>query len=710
MLTQAYNKKSMRKMRTVLSSAFILLGFLSTIQATGQQHPLYQLETRLMKGDKSALFEIATYFDSQKEKIEFLGHHRVESVESDIAKRIVEENSLFTAEEFVVNDSSTTKEFTEFLITNEERIEFSDLATSFLITPLEDRSVTFEIRELSEVKWQEFRDSIAVLLSPDWVKENSIDSLIRQRDPLSLLLISSELFKVRSRFNRYFFRKEEFTNLLQFLTGTEIGVKDVYGEISWHIDKDYHPHSKLNLLIYFSRYYSEYRWDEEQSVFIHPEREIMPIGKEEMLFPLLDNENDSIAMDAFKQLTTCKASKVTALADEYIKARMGSSYAIPSFSYKFLKQIVLLTDYCKSNDIDFIGSKELQQDIALLQTKLSFLERRKLEDELIHSLTLNDITAFEYWALIYERSWGLTYSAGRILDVFYSKNWKKILENDEHLALYLKKSALYDRLGIIGVCNNYLNKFSGSSQLVLDQLKELKTKDEDIRSQIEQVFVQSNSGKSQGAISWRGNYDYKVENLKDTLTDLTNNVLDSSETDDEISLVLSRISYDQIGIALAAIEDYTFQSTWEKYSFMERDWGFFMAGDFEKKETRTEFLKLYSKLSEYELYAYYLDKGGIDYNTRDNHLDYDKVYELLKYNVVNAFVGGGGGADDNEVYSLVKLLELTFETTLDFPEKFCNSNNIYKCNSRRRAKAWMAYLKDKELLRKAHDEPVSFNY
>ena len=46
---------------------------------------------------------------------------------------------------------------------------------------------------------------------------------------------------------------------------------------------------------------------------------------------------------------------------------------------------------------------------------------------------------------------------------------------------------------------------------------------------------------------------------------------------------------------------------------MHRDWGFFMYGEFDKennfnkKEIREEFLSLYSKFSEYELYAYYLD-------------------------------------------------------------------------------------------------------
>lgn len=704
---------------TVRTLTILLLFWLTTKPTVGQDfpiagkdHPIYQLESRLMSGDKSALFEIAPYFDSEKKVIEFLGYHRLETVESEIAKRVVAENTLFTKAEFVITDSSTNKQFSIFLNQNKDNIVFSKLATSFLITPLDKRSVTFEIREVSDYKKQELQDSAITLLSPDWVTENKIDSLIQQQNPISLLLIASELYKIRSRFNRYYFYKEEFTNLLLYLIGTEIGVENEKNEISWHIDKDYSPESKLYLLIYFSKYYSQYSWDANKSVFLNPNHKVKSIGKEELLFQLLNSKNDSIAIDVFTQLTICNSTKVIQLANEYRSSGIDKSYAIPTFPYKFLKQLVMLTEYCNTNEIDFVGTENLRSNIFLLQSQSSFPERRKLEDEIINSLTLDDITAFEYWALIYEKSWGLTYSAGRILDIFYSKNWNKLIADNKYLSCYLKKSALFDELGIIGICNSYLKKFSGSSQSTLTQLKTIQKSDNDIKSQIEKVLFQNNnpnSKKEKGTTSWDGNKNYEVKNLKKQLNELTSNVQDSSKTDDAISKILSQINYSQIPMALAGIEDYPFKTKWNKYSFMERDWGFFMAGDFDKKETRDEFLNLYSNYSEYQLYAYYLNKAEIDYKT-DNRLDYDKIYELLKYDVVVAFVGGGGGTQDNEAYSLVKLLELTFNTTLGYPKKLCNSNNMYGCDSDDRAKAWMTYLTENKLLKQRHDEPISFHY
>jgi hypothetical protein len=60
---------------------FLLLLFLCSIRPDsglfGQafDHPLYALEARIMEGDKDALFEIALYFDSKKDFVEYICLH-----------------------------------------------------------------------------------------------------------------------------------------------------------------------------------------------------------------------------------------------------------------------------------------------------------------------------------------------------------------------------------------------------------------------------------------------------------------------------------------------------------------------------------------------------------------------------------------------------------------------------------------------------------
>lgn len=695
-------------MKTLLLIIITLVPGLTSNTSFGQGHPISALDQKLQNGDKSALFEIAKYFDSKKEVTKFSGYHIIKTNESAVAKRVVNENCIFTSSEITISNDITSTDFLSFLNANKEKITFSKLAHAFLITPLESRSSKVECRELSEAKKKELQAKYTDLLTKEWVKEAEIDSLISKRNSKALLSIASELYKNRNQFN-----KNEYTELLQILMGNEIAVENERKELTWHIDKTYYPDASLNLLIYFASHYSSFKWDEQSAAFRNDEIQVLAIGKEDLLFQLLNNQDDSTALDAFTQLTGCNPAKVMQLADEYQKADIAKSSAIPTFPYKFLKQLVRLTDYCKQNNIDFVGFPELQSTCRKLDSDLSFTERRKLEDSIIQHIPVAEITAFEYWAIINEQSWGITYSAGRILDIFYSRHWSEIVTTEPYLKLFLKKSYLFDQLGIIGICNNYLKKFTNLGQTGIKKLELVQTADREIKKQVEiaKSFCSQSLKLPKDTMKVNnGNRDYNVSNIAKKIKAIKT-TRDPEKMEDELVELLSKITYSQIGEALREIENIQFrESSWKKYTFMERDWGFFIDNTFDTLPTRTSFLALYNRLSEYELYAYYLDKAGIDYKNKDNSLNYDKIFDILKYNVVVAFVGGGGGSNDNEVYAIIKVLELTHKTTLAYPKKLCNSNGIYGCDSQDRAKEWMQFLVTKRLLKENHNEPVSFHY
>lgn len=307
----------------------------------------------------------------------------------------------------------------------------------------------------------------------------------------------------------------------------------------------------------------------------------------------------------------------------------------------------------------------------------------------------------------------MTYSAGRILDIFYSKHFDEILNNSTQLNLYLVKSSLFDKLGIIGICNNYLVKFTNLKNTGLSKLNLIETSDNEVKIQIEKaknicnvsIKPPNDTKKINDA-----NDDFKVDNVRQSILNISK-IKDQEKMEDSLTEFLSKISYYQIEEAINSIEHIDFkESEWKKYSFLERDFGFFTYDNFDTITTRIEFLRDYKKYAEYDFYNNMLLKSGLNYFNIDNTLNYDKIYEALKYNVVVAFVGGGGGKQDNEVYSIIKLLELTHKTTLGYPKKICNSNGIYGCDSQDRANYWMQYLVDKKLLKELHIEPVSFHY
>ncbi len=689
-----------------------LFGQKKPVFNTEPNKPIYEIEQKLKQGNILALFDIAQYFDSLTEVTEFLGYHPIPTTQAEIAKRIVQENCIFTDSEISITKELTTKEFLTFLTGNKDKITFCNLADAFLVTPLEKMTSMVEFRTIPVYKREQLKASYSELLTKEWVVKAKIDSLISINDSKALLLISSELYKIRYRFNIHHFNYNEYIELLQHLLGIDIAVGNEKNNLTWHIDKAFNPKFALNLLIYFTNNYTKFKWNAQSSAFLNEEIQAKAIGREEDLFLRLCDKNRSIAFDAFVQLTTCNSAKVIKLADEYQTAFIEPQSFIVTFPYRFLKQLVILTEYSQQNNVDFVGTAALQSAITRLKSDLNFTDRRKLEDSLINTLQLEDITALEYWALIHESS-RVTYSAGRILDIFYSKHWSELLNNKQHLVHFLKKSYLFKKLGIIGICNNYLAKFTNLGEKGIVPLSTLQTDDIDIIQQIEKAKLLCNKALQPFVEKKKfgnGNRDY---DLSDISAQINSIVTSNSQKNIESKLVelLSQITYSQIGEALRKIENISFtENRWAKYDFMENDWGFFMDNNFDSLPVRNNFLQLYDRLSEYELYAYYLDKAEIDYKYLDNSLNYDKIYDLLKYNVVVAFVGGGSGRQDNEVYSIIKILELTHKTTLGYPKKLCNSNRIYGCDSHSRAGEWMQYLRENKLLKTTHDEPVSFHY
>ena len=135
-------------MKTLLLIMITLISGLTNNKLFGQKHPIYVLEQKLMKGDKSALFDIAKYFDSKKEMTEFLGYHIIHTNESQVAKRIADENCIFTDSEIPVLNNLSSEAFLNFLNTNKDRVIFSKLADAFIITPLESRTSKVEFREI----------------------------------------------------------------------------------------------------------------------------------------------------------------------------------------------------------------------------------------------------------------------------------------------------------------------------------------------------------------------------------------------------------------------------------------------------------------------------------------------------------------------------------------------------------------------------------
>lgn len=700
----------MKKIFFLLSISAI--GYTSYSQKEDLKSKLYKLENGIISGSIDALQELAKYLDDKRPVQELLGYHVYPNTARGIAIRVIEENCLFTNNEFTVDSTITTKSF--LTLFHSSKIVLDDLTGRFLITPIKKWKTAYQLKELSKFDLERMDTAVIKSPYPHWYYENQIDGFLVNKDPQALMWIASAWYKNRFRFNRYDSDDEQFLDLIKNLTHLDVGVPGKNGQITFLYSDDYYDTTRLNYLIYWVNHYADYRWNNKENFFENMKDEAEDKSMEEILFGFLNSEDDSSAIDAYMQLTQLDTSIVVRLSKEFEANKIDNNYSLPTFLYRFLRQTVLLTQYCRDNQVIYRATGWLNDSLNGLKQELDYSSRYRLENYIIKNLDMETVTAVEYYGLIYEQEWDATYSIGRILDKFYSHKWKDLCSDEKSLSLYLKKASLFDALGIIGICNKYRRKFENCSGATINNLKSIliTTTDQDIKEQINKVLATYKTAPSSNLNDqklWSGNNElYGVQNLKAKFQSIR---LSRKKDDDkklDIQELFGKISYQQIGMAIKILRRDTLMVAFDKLHFLESDFGFSI--NVEDSMAVENFLARYSSKSEKQLYEYYLKETGMSCFDESGNLYFRGIYEILKYDIVDAFVGGGGGRREYGVYLVIKLLELKFKTTLGFPKKLCSWQGIYACHSDDRAKAWMKFLEERSLVKPDKTDPPSISY
>lgn len=328
-----------------------------------------------------------------------------------------------------------------------------------------------------------------------WIKRNALLDLKRSNHPRALFYIAVDFYRTRK--NLAGSSEINHVQLIKSRTNVEIGIENSKGEITFHPDK-HDEKAMLNYLIYWASSYPDYEWDENRNIFTSKMESFAKTQNYERLFRRFNSKDDSIALLSFLQLTEGDPVEVITLAAKYRQLLLNPNNSLPSMKSKYLEQLTLLTAFCRKNKISYQADKKLLDQLEKLAFPETEKERYFIENQLIETLTLEDITALEYWACVREKNESLSLSVGRILDWFYSKNWKSIVNDKDHLRLYLKKSYLFQNIGVEGICNNYLNKFDQSDKDQMNRLLELShlESDQDILNQILLLLEQEPEAES----------------------------------------------------------------------------------------------------------------------------------------------------------------------------------------------------------------------
>ncbi|MEO1623735.1 MAG: hypothetical protein AAFV25_01160 [Bacteroidota bacterium] len=334
-----------------------------------------------------------------------------------------------------------------------------------------------------------------------WIQHNALVDLINTEHPRSLFYLASQIYKLRNNSSN---AAREWTQLyrksLLQLTQLSIGIELTKGEYLYDPYEHASAEIQRKLMVYWTRHYEDYEWDDNYLCFTNKYQAEEITQNYERLFRRLNSRNDSVAMLSFVQLTEGEPGKVMELAQKYRQLLRTYNSSLPSFKHKYLEGLVQLTHYCKRNSIPFKLPAGLQELANKLLKNCSPNDRYTLENQLIQELRLNQLTALEYMACLNESNEPFSFSVGRILDHFYSKHWTEILQDDLQLRLYLKKSQLFESIGVYGSCNYYLVKFDMADPELQSRLNRLGRveSDEGILNQMMQLVVEEDVEESFG--------------------------------------------------------------------------------------------------------------------------------------------------------------------------------------------------------------------
>jgi hypothetical protein len=308
-----------------------------------------------------------------------------------------------------------------------------------------------------------------------WSRYNAIKDLAATHHPRSLYYLAAQSYR-----ERLFQPDEDFyMEWIKRLTQTTIQAAD-----------------KREYLRFWASHYDNFEWDDITNTFLLKEERAKRMDTNDRLFRRLNSENDSVAMESFRKLTEVAPLLVQNLSEKYKNLLRNYRVSLPPIRRPYLENLAEWTFFCRKNDINYQLSPVLKAYCADLLTDLSPKKRYALENKIIATLTEADITALEYWACLQVQHREANFSMGRIVHYFYVKNAENIFQNHNSLLLYLKKTALLERIGAYGVARTYIERLAKASKKIKKALMEMQmtVADADIRALNAQLLV--NDGKN----------------------------------------------------------------------------------------------------------------------------------------------------------------------------------------------------------------------
>jgi hypothetical protein len=321
--------------------------------------------------------------------------------------------------------------------------------------------------------------------APEWLQVSARFDMLSTRMPRLLFYLAAQM-RLKPEQTAYY---AHYLNRL-----TKVDCRDAMHRVSPNISNISEDLAAIEKQKDFVRWWAihseDFEWDESEHRFVSKAEATARAEELERQVRRLGSSNDSVAFAAFVHLTEGDPPTVVAMVERFRPILRAYNTHLPPLNYTYLEQMTALSAYCRKHGFSLKLSPKVAVLMDSLRQPINEITRYRLENKLLAQIDIGDISAIEFYGLLYSANaeWG--FSIGRIIDIFYSKNWKNILDNDAQLRLYLKKSALFKNIGVAGVSSMYDKKFD--------------RRDEHVRLRLAQIIRSESDGDIQDNVQdWR---------------------------------------------------------------------------------------------------------------------------------------------------------------------------------------------------------------
>lgn len=393
--------------------------------------------------------------------------------------------------------SSTLIELTNYTITPEQTHQFLDSLESYEALRSYGYDQALPFKEVFFYDKVDYYAKIMARKDTPWIQRNALRDLLMTQHPRLLFYLAAQM-RCKSD------KRAELEKLLKRLTKKQFILpsereESCNGDFSAKLDN---VEKFKNFVRYWGNHAEDFEWEESKHIFVDKAEIAQRTEAYDKLFRRLNSDNDSVAKASFLQLAQGDPNAVSEMTEKFRPLLRNYNRNLPDIRYGFLEQMSRLVAFCQKNRVHYYLSDTLNVLFNTLIDTRNPQFRYKIENQIIDRAEIFDLTSIEFYACLNSANQELSFSIGRILDHLYTQYWSAITNNEEQLRLFLKKSFLFKKIGVVGICNSYQNKIDRIESDLKNFFFEISAveSDEDIVNQID-VILGTNDENQKGANS-----------------------------------------------------------------------------------------------------------------------------------------------------------------------------------------------------------------